>query len=282
MGQNAYHIIRISGCHSATCTYNKIGCSCQRRCTWGFPTLRIQPRRPCLRSCRCAMATFSPLWDNWSSLGPPHRSVLRGKKGAFLLSGTSKVTCVSRIPENDQHWMNCYCYRLFFCALLLTAQPRLLSCCEFWFHCIWKNVRSCIQRQVLFPRCNTCCTFLSKWSCMVQPVTSGVCGVKESMFLLRRKSIETSECGLFYDKGSSAAYVPQAGWSFGTTSSKLFVCWWQCWAEGRTIALKEVHPEVHDRMCTLVQTFVDDVYITSPTSIHGLHYKQRVCSSSKL
>ena len=73
--------------------------------TSGFPALRIQlhTQKTSLWCCRCATATFSPMWDNWYSLEAPHRWVLQSKKGAFLFSGTSKVTCVR--PWDRTGWL---------------------------------------------------------------------------------------------------------------------------------------------------------------------------------
>ena len=54
------------------------------------------------RRCVMVTATSSPMWDN-SSLESPHQSDLAMRKGAFLLSGTSKVTCVR--PWDRTGWL---------------------------------------------------------------------------------------------------------------------------------------------------------------------------------
>ena len=98
--------IKISGCHSAILITKldvpaSIGVQYMRIF---HPKNSSTPRRPLCDAVGVRRRrVLHAMSDNWYSLGPPHRSVLWGKQGVFLPSGTSKVTCVR--PWERTGWL---------------------------------------------------------------------------------------------------------------------------------------------------------------------------------
>ena len=180
-----------------------------------------------------------------------------------------------RIPENDQYWMNYL--RLLQIVLLCTS-----SYCSTETSELLRILISLYLEE--FKKLYTEASFIPKMHYMLHfPKQMKLYGPTRHHWCMRYEG----KHGFFKKK----KYRNFRNVAFSMAKDhQLHMCYKQAgpWGEravsflyagdsvgqGRTIALKEVYPEVHDRMCTLVQTFVDDVYITSTASIHGLHYKQ--------